>query len=94
VDEPRFLTLKEALYLHDESLIRFGGSTGIGDIGLVESALGAAQHVFWYGRGDLYQIAAAYGFHLAEAQAFVDANKRTGGAAALTFLRVNGISGR
>ena len=91
MDDPRFLTLKEVLYLHDESLVRFGGSTGIGDIGLVESALGAAQNVFWYGRGDLYQIAAAYGFHLAEAQAFVDANKRTGVAAALTFLKVNGI---
>jgi death-on-curing protein len=91
VDEPRFLTLKEVLYLHDDSLVRFGGSRGIGDVGLVESALGAAQNEFWYGRGDLYQIAAAYGFHLAEAQAFVDANKRTGVAAALTFLKVNGI---
>jgi death on curing protein len=86
VDEPRFLTLKEVLYLPDQSIVRFGGSTGIGDIGLVESALGAAQNVFWYGRGDLYQIAAAYGFHLAEAQAFVDANKRTGVSVALTFL--------
>jgi death on curing protein len=91
VDEPRFLTLKEILYLHDEALVRFGGSVGIGDLGLVESALGAAQNVFWYGRGDLFQIAAAYGFHVAEAQAFIDANKRTGVAAALTFLQVNGI---
>jgi death-on-curing protein len=91
VDEPRFLTLKEVLYLPDQSIVRFGGSTGIGDIGLVESALGAAQNVFWYGRGDLYQIAAAYGFHLAEAQAFVDANKRTGVSAALTFLSLKGI---
>ena len=62
MDEPRFLTLKEVLYLHDESLVRFGGSTGIGDVGLVESALGAAQNAFWYGRGDLYQIAGALMF--------------------------------
>jgi death on curing protein len=91
VDEPRFLTLKEVLYLHDEALIRFGGPSGIGDLGLVESALCAAQNTYWYGRGDLFEIAAAYAFHIAEAQAFVDANKRTGVASAIAFLTVNGV---
>ncbi|MGN6555571.1 MAG: type II toxin-antitoxin system death-on-curing family toxin [Verrucomicrobiota bacterium] len=85
------MTLEEALYLHDESLARFGGIAGIGDAGLVESALGSAQNEFWYGQGDLFQIAAAYAFHIAESQAFNDGNKRTGAASAIMFLVRNGV---
>ena len=89
--EPEFLTLKEVLYLHDKSLERFGGSAGIRELGLVESALGSAQNVYWYEQADLFKIAAAYAFHIAQAQAFADGNKRTGVAAAVVFLKVNGI---
>jgi death on curing protein len=92
VNEPRFLELEEVLYLHDESLARFGGSVGIREPGLVESALGSAQNAYWYGRGGLFEIAAAYAFHIAEAQAFVDGNKRTAAAAAIMFLRVNQVT--
>lgn len=60
-------------------------------MGLVESALGSAQNVYWYGRGDLFEIAAAYAFHIAQAQAFLDGNKRTAASAAIIFLRVNHI---
>jgi death on curing protein len=91
VDEPRFLKLAEVLYLHDESLVRFGGSSGVRDPGLVESALGSAQNAFWYGHGNLFDIAAAYAFHIAESQAFVDGSKRTAAAAAISFLRLNGV---
>lgn len=89
--EPRFLSLHEVLYLHEESLARFGGSAGIGDLGLIESALGSAQNAYWYGNSGLFEIAAAYAFHLAESQAFVDGNKRTGAAAAIAFLTLNGV---
>jgi|SRR5580698_5663794 death-on-curing protein len=89
--EPEFLTLAEVLYLHDESLARYGGLPGIRDPGLVESALGSAQNAFWYGHGDFFQVAAAYAFHLAESQAFVDGNKRTAAASAIVFLKKNGI---
>lgn len=89
--EPGFLCLAEVLYLHELSLARFGGLEGIGDPGLVASAMGAAQNAFWYGQGNLYNIAAAYAFHLAEAQAFVDGNKRTAAAAAIVFLNLNGL---
>jgi death-on-curing protein len=89
VNEPRFLEPEEVFYLHDESLARFGGSAGIREPGLIESALGSARNAYWYGRGGLFEIAAAYAFHLAEAQAFVDGNKRTAAAAAIMFLRVN-----
>lgn len=91
VDEPRFLSLAEVLYLHDESLARYGGSGGVREPGLVESALGSAQNAFWYGHGNLFDIAAAYAFHIAESQAFVDGNKRTAAAAAIAFLRTNGV---
>lgn len=83
--------MNEVLYLHDESLKRFGGSAGIREPGLIESALGSAQNTFYYGHGDLFEIAAAYAFHLAEAQAFLDGNKRTATASAIAFLTLNGI---
>lgn len=92
MDEPRFLTLDEVLYLHDESLTRYRGSAGVRDPGLVESALGSAQNVFWYGQGHLFEIAAAYAFHIAESQAFTDGNKRTAASAAISFLRLNRIA--
>src|SRR5437773_290362 len=88
---PEFLTLDEVLFLDDESIQRFGGTHGLGDQGLLESALGAAQNTFYYGRGDLFAIAAAYAYHIAESQAFLDGNKRTAVASALAFLRKNGI---
>jgi death-on-curing protein len=77
------------MYLHEESLRRFGGSPGVGDPGLIESALGSAQNAYWYGRGGRFEIAAAYAFHIAKAQAFIDGNKRTGAAAAIMFLTLN-----
>jgi len=58
---------------------------------LIESAIGAAVNTYFYANGDLFDIAATYAFHLAQAQAFLDGNKRTGMGAALLFLRGNGI---
>jgi death-on-curing protein len=47
--------------------------------------------VFYYGGRDLYDCAAAYAFHIAEGQCFLDGNKRAAIASALTFLRRNGV---
>jgi death-on-curing protein len=87
---PIFLTRPQVERLHDQALIRWGGSEGIRDSGLIDSALAPAQNAYWYGLGDEFDIAAAYAFHIAESQAFVDGNKRAGVATALTFLEVNG----
>ena len=76
--------------LHSKSLALFGGSEGVREPGLVESALASAVNESVYGRGDEFAVAAAYAFHLSQAQAFVDGNKRTAVAAALMFLRLNG----
>ncbi len=88
--EPTFLSLDEVLCIHARSLAEHGGSEGVRDKGLVESALASAKNIYYYARGDVFEIAAGYAFHLAEAQAFVDGNKRTAVVAALVFLARNG----
>lgn len=89
--EPNFLTLAEVEYLHSESLARWGGLEGVRDPGLVDSAMASAVNSWHYGGADLFEVAATYAFHLAESQAFMDGNKRTGAAAALAFLARNGL---
>lgn len=91
MSEPSFLSLDEVVRLHARCLAEHGGSEGVRDLGLVASAVAAAQNTFYYGRGDLFDIAAAYAFHLAESQAFIDGNKRTAVASALVFLARNGV---
>lgn len=81
-----FLRLEEVLDLHEEALRRHGGSPGVRDSGLVESAIASAMNVFLYADGDVFDVAAAYAFHLAEAQAFLDGNKRVGVGAAVVFM--------
>jgi death on curing protein len=90
-DEPEFLTRADLERIHAQSLHLFGGAAGVRDEGLVHSALASARNVFLYGSGDLFDIAAAYAFHVAEAQAFIDGNKRTAIGTALIFLDMNGI---
>ena len=91
MNEPIFLTLDEVLKTHVRSLAEHGGSEGIREPGLVESALASAKNSIYLGRGDVFDIAASYAFHLAEAQAFVDGNKRTAVTAAMVFLAMNGV---
>lgn len=57
----------------------------------MESAALHPCHAWLYAQGSLFDIAAAYAFHVAESQAFLDGNKRTGIAAALVFLEGNGV---
>jgi death-on-curing protein len=91
VADPIFLDFDRIEEIHQASLEAYGGSQGIRDKGLIESALGSAMNTFHYANGDFSDIAATYAFHLAQAQAFIDGNKRTGIGAALLFLRANGI---
>jgi death on curing protein len=91
VNEPIFLTLDEVFRIHARSLAEHGGSEGLRDPGLVESALASAKNIFYYAHGDVFDVAASYAFHLAESQAFIDGNKRTAVVAALVFLGRNGV---
>ena len=90
--EPSFLTLAEVLRLHTMSLERYGGMVGLRDSGALEAAVEQPKNTYLYGRGDLFDIAAAYAFRIAQAQACIDGNKRTAVAAALMFLKVNRIT--
>jgi death-on-curing protein len=91
VKEPVFLDFPIIEDIHHASLAMYGGTQGIREKALIESALGAAMNTFHYANGDLFDIAAFYAFHLAQAQAFLDGNKRTGVGAALLFLRANDV---
>jgi death-on-curing protein len=92
-DDCVHLTVEIVLEIHDEALKNFGGSLGIRGEGLLASAVFAPQSRF---RGkspyaDIVEIAAAYLFYLCKNHPFVDGNKRTALAAAIVFLRLNGI---
>ena len=91
-DEPVFLTVAQVEAFHALALELHGGSDGLRDRSLFEGAVAQAQNVYWYGDGDLYGIAAAYCFHISQAQAFLDGNKRTAVAAGLAFLKLNGVN--
>ncbi len=90
--DPEFLDLEDVLLIHEEQLARYGGSAGVRDQGLLESAIGMPRATFGgqFVHEDLFAMAAAYAFHIAESQAFVDGNKRTGVLAAVVFLELNG----
>ncbi len=92
--EPEFLDLSELLAIHRDQLERYGGSDGVRDLGLLQSAIampcaGAGDEYF---HADLFEMAAAYLFHLVQNHPFVDGNKRVGAMAAFVFLRLNDIS--
>ncbi|HET7752863.1 MAG TPA: type II toxin-antitoxin system death-on-curing family toxin [Anaeromyxobacteraceae bacterium] len=90
---PTFLTLDEVLALHADQVERYGGSIGVRDLGLLQSALAAPRATFGqeFLHGSLPEMAAAYLFHIARNHPFVDGNKRTSLAAAIAFLGLNGL---
>jgi len=87
-----FLTASQVEAFHKRGLELYGGSEGLRNRSLFEGAVAQAQNVYWYANGDLYDIAAAYCFHIAQAQAFLDGNKRAAMAACLAFLKLNGVA--
>jgi len=90
---PIFLGLEEVLQIHHDQITRYGGAEGVRDLGLLQSALampqaGSGPHYF---HADLFEMAAAYLFHIVRNHPFVDGNKRVGAVAALVFLEMNSI---
>jgi death-on-curing protein len=88
-----FLTLDEVLRVHAHQIATYGGSPGIRDVGLLESAL-AMPETTAFGEDlhpTLHEKAAAYLFHLTKNHPFIDGNKRVGLAVCLTFLAMNGL---
>jgi death-on-curing protein len=93
MDGPLFLTLDEVLLLHASRIERYGGTDGVRDMALLDSALAMPQSGFGgeYFHSDVPQMAAAYLYHIVCNHPFVDGNKRTGLAAAIVFLEMNHI---
>ena len=88
----KYLTLVDVIAIHDNMVSLYGGSLGIRDLGLVESAISRPQATF--GGQDLYPtifLKAAALFHsLMFNHAFVDGNKRTTITTTARFLSING----
>jgi death-on-curing protein len=87
------LTVDIVEEIHSEAIARFGGSRGIREMALLESAVSAPQASFGGASpySDLVEVAAAYLFYLCRNHPFVDGNKRAALGACIVFLRLNGI---
>ena len=79
-----------ALALHADQLRAWGGSPGVRDEGLIDSALARPQNLEAYGKPDAAALAASYAFGLAKNHPFIDGNKRTALVVCETFLIDNG----
>lgn len=87
------LTVDIVREIHVSAIESFGGSDGVRDLALLESAVAAPQASFG-GKSpyeDLPEVAAAYLFYLCRNRPFINGNKRAALGACLVFLRLNGI---
>ena len=92
--EPVWIRTIEALTFHAQQISLFGGSDGVRDRGLLESALARPKNLFAYADRALTMadLAAAYAFGISSNHPFVDGNKRTAMQVAFVFLEFNGTS--
>jgi death-on-curing protein len=92
--QPEFLRIEDVLRIHQDQIEHYGGSPDLRDSELLASAVETPRASFGgrFLHGDLFEMAAAYLFHLVQNHPFVDGNKRTGTAAAFVFLDFNGIT--
>jgi death-on-curing protein len=79
------------LAIHKRQIAEHGGSDGVRDLGLLESALARPRNIAAYEpEADVARLGAAYAFGIAKNHPFVDGNKRTALVACRTFLMLNG----
>jgi len=90
---PLFLDINQTLRTHRSLIEHYGGVEGVRDIGLLHSAVAMPQASFGgeFLHRDLFEMGAAYLYHIVQNHPFIDGNKRTGAAAAIIFLAMNGI---
>ncbi|MCZ6671491.1 MAG: type II toxin-antitoxin system death-on-curing family toxin [Verrucomicrobia bacterium] len=88
--EPIWVRRDVILAYHDILLARHGGSTGIRDEGILDSALGRPKNLYHYEKPSLYELAASYAFGLKD-HPFVEGNKRISFASAVLFLELNHV---
>ena len=88
--EPQWVLRETVLLLHHQSLAEHGGTAGIRDEGLLDSALGKPMNLFAYGEPALFDLAASYVYGLVKNHPFLDGNKRIGFVTGALFLALNG----
>ncbi len=89
----QFLSLDDLLESHAFQIENYGGSHGVRDLGLLESALAQPEAGFGgqYLHADVFEMASAYLYHIVLNHPFIDGNKRVGLEAALIFLEINSV---
>ena len=88
--EPKWVTRQQVEFIHEAVIEMGGGSHGLRDAALLESALARPQNQHAYGETDTFLLAASYAEAIARNHAFVDGNKRTAFYVASDFLEQNG----
>ena len=88
-----FLTLAELIEIHKNQIELYGGEDGIRDISLLSSAMAIPKSTFngEFLYNDIFEMAAAYIYHICQNHPFLDGNKRVSLVAGLVFLDFNGI---
>jgi death-on-curing protein len=94
MSEPAFLTLAEVIEIHADQILNYGGGHDLRDIELLSSAVAMPYVSFskQFLHIDVFEMAAAYAFHISQNHSFIDGNKRTALTSALVFLELNGIN--
>lgn len=91
--EPEWIVYDVLLAIHEAQLAEHGGSPGIRDQGLIDSASARPKNLYVYSENArLPQLAASYAVGIAKNHGFVDGNKRTAWVVCAVFLEVNGIA--
>lgn len=88
--EPNWLSEAGVRSAHAALIAEHGGSDGIRDEGLLQSALARPRNLLAYGEPTIFALAAAYGFGIARNHPFIDGNKRAALIAIIMFLLRNG----
>lgn len=89
-----FLTLEQVLVIHEDQIIRYGGTSGLRDLSLLESAIFRPQSSFGgeYLYSSVFEKAVALVHSLILNHPFIDGNKRTGVVSGLVFIEMNGYA--
>lgn len=91
MNEPKWVSLSVVMAIHEAQLAEHGGSTGVRDSGLLESALARPRQIYACVEGpSLERLAAAHAMGLAKNHAFLDGNKRTAWVVCAVFMELNG----
>ncbi len=87
----RWVDAAVVLAIHDQQIAEHGGTAGVRDLALLESALARPAQLAAYESPDLFDLAATYAHGIARNHPFVDGNKRTAYVVCMLFLRLHGV---